>query len=253
MLKLTERLQRIADYIDAGEKVADIGTDHGYIPVYLKQHEISDYVIAGDINEGPLEKMEENLEKHLGDDREGIIMRLGGGFEVIEAGEVDTAVIAGMGGLLMLDILTQFPEKTCSLNKLILQPRNAQDKLRSGLLDLGFEITDESLIRESRFVWEIIVARPPESLREDFQKESSDEDPVRREYFHGNRVQYEIGQKIIDNSDPLLKEFIEKKLTILRRIVSNASRSDSEAAERQREEASAMIAMLEEILNNVNG
>ncbi|MBE6020821.1 MAG: SAM-dependent methyltransferase [Clostridiales bacterium] len=241
MIRLSERLEKIAGFISLGDKVADIGTDHGYIPIYLKQNGISSYIIAGDINKGPLEKMEENMDKHIPDhkDREGIIMRLGSGLDVIERGEVDTAVIAGMGGLLMEDILSADWEKTRSVKRFILQPRNAQDKLRKWLLENGFSIVDEILARESRFVWEILCVEPCESM------------DAKSKYFGTEDEQYEVGQHTIRKPDPLLKEFITNKLAIERKISENAGRSDSEDAALQKKTAEDKIRMLEGILENV--
>ena len=245
MIRLSERLDKIAGFIEQGERVADIGTDHGYIPMYLKMNGISDYVIAGDINEGPLEKMQENMDRLIPDDsdREGIFMRLGGGLDVVENGEVDTVVIAGMGGLLIADILGNDREKSCSIKKFILQPRNAQDKLRKWLLDNGYRITGEVLARESRFVWEIICVESPDNEAVSCAEQ---------EYFGDNLIQYEVGQCLINGRDPLLEEFINNKIRIEKRIVENAGKSDSAEARQQQSEAADRIKMLEGILEHVN-
>ena len=240
MIRLSERLDKIASFVSHGDKVADIGTDHGYIPIYLKQKGISSYIIAGDINKGPLEKMEENLDKHLPEDREGIYMRLGSGLDVIEPYEADTVVIAGMGGLLMADILSQDWHKTRSVKRFILQPRNAQDKLRKWLLENGFSITDEVLARESRFVWEILCVET-----------AAAKDP-KADYFGSALQQYEVGQHIIRKPDPLIEEFIANKIAVERKIVENAGRSDSEDAALQKRTAEEKIMMLEGIIGNVN-
>lgn len=240
MVRLSERLEKIAGFVGPGMRAADIGTDHGYIPIYLIQNGISPYVIASDINTGPLEKMEENLKKHMGDDRKGIIMRHGPGLEVLEPGEADAVVIAGMGGLLIEEILEKDPERTNSVKRFILQPRNAPDKLRKWLLEKGFRITDEVLARESRFVWEIICAEPG------FGAEA------KKEYFSGNPEQYLAGQHIIRNSDPLLGEFISNKIRIEREIAENAGKSGSDGAAAQKRAAEERIKTLEGIMEYVD-
>ena len=247
MIKLTERLQGIADLIPPGSRVADIGTDHGYIPIWLKQSGRSDYIVAGDIHEGPLRKMEDHMERYLGEDREGIYPRKGSGFQVFETGEADTAVLAGMGGLLMIDILSEDPEKTASLKRLILQPRNAQDKLRKWLLDNGFFIADEKLVRESRFVWEILLVETEGCF--------TGEETARKntlEYFAGEEVQYEVGQYPIRRKDKDLPDLIRWKQEILQEIVDGACRSDSAQAMERARETREKIGSLERILEHVS-
>lgn len=240
MVRLSERLEKIAGFIAPGMRVADIGTDHGYIPIYLIQNGISPYAIAADINKGPLEKMEENLQKHMGDSREGIIMRHGPGLEVLEPGEVDAVVMAGMGGLLIEDILDKDAELTNSIKAFILQPRNAPDKLRKWLLDNGFLITGEVLARESRFVWEIICASPGFGNK------------AKEMYFKGNPEQYLVGQHIIQNSDPLLEEFIANKIRVEKEIKDNSAKSQTPEAAIQRRAALERIQVLEGVLKNVD-
>lgn len=239
MVRLSERLEKIAGFIDAGMTAADVGTDHGYIPIYLIQNGISPYVIASDINSGPLEKMEENLQKHMGGDRKGIMMRHGPGLEVLEPGEADAVVIAGMGGLLIEEILEKEPEVTNSVKRFILQPRNAPDKLRKWLLDKGFRITGEVLAEESRFVWEIICAEPGGGAGS------------KEEYFSGSPEQYLVGQLVIRNSDPLLEKFISNKIRVLGEIAENAGKSASDAAAEQKKAAEEKIHLLEGIMKNV--
>ncbi len=239
MVRLSERLEVIAGFIKTGDRVADIGTDHGYIPMYLRQSGISEYVVAGDVNPGPLEKMEENLKRHFGDCREGIMMRLGAGLSVIDVGEVDTVVIAGMGGLLIRKILEEDIDKALTLKRLILQPRNAPDRLREWLLKNGFRITGEKLARESRFVWEIICAEP---VSKGYNAEI--------EYFGNAEKQYEVGMCLILNNDPLLTEFIDRKLAVERRIAVNAAHAEGDGGILSRKTAEKKIAMLEEIRQN---
>ena len=217
MIKLTERLQKIADFVPEGARAADIGTDHGFIPIYLTANGISGYVVAGDINRGPLEKMRGNLERILGGCPDSIIMRQGSGFEVFDAGEVDTVIIAGMGGRLMTEIFEADMEKTMSLDLMILQPRKEQAGLRKWLFDHGFDVYDGSLVRESRFVWEIMTVRKacPETRVP---------------------LQYEVNETILRRGDPLLPKFIENRLDLLQRIYDEALKSDSSEAAGKRKE-----------------
>lgn len=158
MIKLTERLQCLADQIEQNETMADIGTDHGFLPIYLWENEISPKVIMADISAGSLEKARCNCEELYPGQK--FDLRLGNGIQILENGEVDAVVIAGMGGKLMTQILEENMEKTRSIKKLVLQPRNGQGKLRYWLVKNNFSIVKESLVREGKYICEIITAVP---------------------------------------------------------------------------------------------
>lgn len=202
MIKLSERLQKIADFIDPGESIADIGTDHGFLPIALWEQEKSPKVILSDINSGPLEKARYNISKHFPEKQFDI--RIGNGIRTISPSEVDNIVIAGMGGLLIAEILGDDLEKSKSYKKLILQPRNAQNKLRAWLLENGFTICDEVLVRERKYLCEIIVAAPDVRWTE--------KDTVRK--IDQDNIELEISPILFMKKDPLLVEFIENKIRI---------------------------------------
>ena len=105
---ITPRLKCIIDHTK-GNRIADIGTDHAYIPIYLVENDLAEYVIAGDVRQGPVDIAKANVEKHKLSDK--IEVRLGSGLSVIEKGEVDTVIIAGMGGQLISEILSADTER----------------------------------------------------------------------------------------------------------------------------------------------
>lgn len=156
MIKLTDRLQLLADEVKIGESMADIGTDHGFLPISLWERGISPKVIMADVSEGSLKKAEDNCRMLYPD--ETFDLRLGDGLKVLENGEVDDIVIAGMGGLLMIKIFEADMEKTMSYGKFILQPRISAGKLRYWLLHNGFSIVTDTLVREGRFICNVISA-----------------------------------------------------------------------------------------------
>jgi tRNA (adenine22-N1)-methyltransferase len=158
MFKLSDRLETIYAMIEPGERVADIGSDHALLPIALHARGRARGIILSDVRPGPLEKARANLGRRL----PGAVfdIRLGDGLAPYARGEVDVAVIAGMGGRLIADILSADAEKARSFGRYILQPRNAADKLRIRLAALGFEIRDEALAVEGDFICEILCAAP---------------------------------------------------------------------------------------------
>jgi len=156
---LSARLKTIAGYIKKGQAMADIGADHGFLPLYLWENGISPKVIMTDSSEKSLSKAMAAFDKYTGDP--GVCFRVSDGLKGIKEREVDVIVIAGMGGVLITNILGADTGKTLSFERYILQPRNGSGKLRFWLRNAGFTIVAENLAPEGKFISEIIVAAPP--------------------------------------------------------------------------------------------
>ena len=153
---LTKRLNMIISHIN-GSAVADIGTDHAYIPVQLALGDKAQKIIATDVNKGPLSAAENNVKAN---DCEGKVeLRLGNGLVPLNKGECDTIVIAGMGGELIVTILAESEDVAKSAKTLLLQPMNSQDLLRGFLSENGYEITEEDITTEGFKVYNLIIAR----------------------------------------------------------------------------------------------
>lgn len=225
--KLTARLQKIADQVTIGYRVADIGTDHGYIPIYLLKNKISPFVIAGDINKKPLKRAEDNIKNH--NLSCSIEVRLGSGLSILKLNEVDTAIIAGMGGLLIIELLENSKEIAQNLKALILQPMQAQPELRKYLANNGFIIEKDILVKEDRHIYEIIVAK-------------SGEQKVTDSIF------YEIGFYIDDNPRPLTLEFINKKIKTTKQIIQDISERASKPSTKILKDMGEKLKKLEEVL-----
>lgn len=170
-MRISDRLSAIKNYVNRGEIVADIGTDHGYVPMLLYKENVSPKVIMSDISEASLAKAFNNFRQaHLLIEPDNF--RTGFGIETLEAGEVDAVIIAGLGANTILQILEHDLAKTRSFRKFILQPRKHSGVLRYWLYQNDFTIVDESLAREGKFACEIIVAISsilPENKQPDFE------------------------------------------------------------------------------------
>jgi tRNA (adenine22-N1)-methyltransferase len=232
MVKLSDRLEKICAMISPGERVADIGADHALLPIALFERNITRALILSDIRPGPLEKARAGLARRL--PGEIFDIRLGGGLAPLKEGEVDTAVIAGMGGLLIADILSADPEKARSFKRFILQPRNAADKLRVRLAELAFVIDDEALATEGRFICEILCASPGGARRPALP--------------NADALSAEISPLLIRKGDPLLAEWIERKIRAADVITERLAAAGADKAplrKRSEERAARLRALLD--------
>lgn len=192
---LSPRLQAIADEVIVNGIAADIGTDHGHLPVYLVKHKGLTHVIATDVNQDPLNKARLVIQRHKLQHQ--IELRLGDGLTILQAGETVTIVMAGMGGLLISELLENSPAIAHNTEKIILQPVQSAKELRQYLLENGYEITREKLVLEKQRFYEIICARYGNKPKRDI-------DPL----------VFEIGE-FIQNQDPAVsKAFLKRKIRL---------------------------------------
>ena len=156
MRKLSDRLYTVSTLVPKGARVADIGTDHGHLPIYLIKNEISLYCIASDIREKPLNNARANIEKT---GAKNIDIRLGAGLDTVTPDEVDCVVVAGMGGEVIVEILDNAKWTRNEKYTLIFQPMTSADALRKYLCEKGFYIESETAVEENRKIYTVIKAR----------------------------------------------------------------------------------------------
>lgn len=153
---VSERLKRVAKYLENPINFADIGSDHAYLPCYVCLENNQAKAIAGEKNEGPFLRAKQTVkELQL---TEQIDVRKGNGLDVIGTGEVKQITIAGMGGKLIRTILTEGKWKLEGVKRLILQPNIDEPLLRRWLMDNHFQLIAEELIEEDGYTYEILIA-----------------------------------------------------------------------------------------------
>ncbi|MCU6775637.1 tRNA (adenine(22)-N(1))-methyltransferase [uncultured Blautia sp.] len=145
-MQLSLRLSAIADMVTTGNRLVDVGCDHGYLPVYLIQQKKIPSAIAMDVRKGPLSRAKEHIRQYGLE--EYIQARLSDGLENLKAGEGDTLVIAGMGGPLMERILTDGQSVRDSFSEMILQPQSDIPHFRRFIQSQGFQIVEEKMVEE---------------------------------------------------------------------------------------------------------
>ncbi|MCX7843230.1 MAG: class I SAM-dependent methyltransferase [Clostridia bacterium] len=229
-MELKGRLKLIADKVPRCHTVGDVGTDHAFIPIYLIQKGICKKAVAADIKEGPVNTAKKNIQSHGLD--ELIETRMGSGLQPLGMGECDTVVIAGMGGLLIRNILSEEYKKACATGTLVLQPMYAVEALRQWLYAEGFEIYDEELEAEDDKVYVVLCSR-----------------------YTGVRVARKeldciIGEKLIEKQDPLLAKYLDKKISQTVKVIyeiRNSSKYTGEILEKNMK----VLELLSRLLNAI--
>ena len=156
---LSARLACVASLVSAGARVADIGSDHAYLPAALVLDGKIDFAIAGEVVKGPYENAVHEIKDHQLEGQ--VIPRLADGLAAIEpADKVDTITIAGMGGSLIASILEKDKNKLTGIKRLVLQPNVGESQLREWLMNNHYQIMNEKIIEEDNHNYEIIVAEP---------------------------------------------------------------------------------------------
>ncbi len=156
MVNLSLRLKTIASLVPFGARVCDVGTDHALLPIYLKQEGLAKSVIATDLNVKPLENAKKNLVTSGICD---ISLRLCDGLSGVTANEVDTVIIAGMGGEVIVNILKNCEWIKSNAISLILQPTTSAEELRRFLILNGFEIKSEIPVSENKKLYSVMTAK----------------------------------------------------------------------------------------------
>ncbi len=207
---MTPRLLAIAAEVPEGTRLCDVGTDHAYIPIYLCKKNRIESALAMDLRPGPLSRAEENIRRYHLEER--IKTRLSDGLQALSPEEADVAVIAGMGGLLIADILEA---ADVTLDSYILQPMTAVAELRQYLADNGYVIENERLAREEEKLYAVLTVR---------RGNMEITDPV----------YYLVGQRLMENHDPLTPELIDallKKYTAAHEGLKRSGREDAKEKE----------------------
>ena len=212
-MELSKRLNFIINNIEKTSVLADIGTDHGYIPLYATRNGLCDKAIAIDINKDPLDKARLNaILEGAGDELE---FRLGDGFTPLKKDEVEVAIIAGMGGNLIRDILEESIDKVSSLNYLILVPAQNPEVLREYLYNNDYEIICEDLCEEEGIYYELFKVRKKDG-----------------ESMALDSIYYEVSPKLLMQKHPLIKDYLNSKIDNYKRILSFITESTVSAKDR---------------------
>lgn len=203
-MELSKRLQAVANLVSDGQIVADVGTDHGYIPIYLLQTGKSPKAIAMDVNKGPLMRAKDHIAAYgLG---AAIETRLSDGVRNLQIGECECVVVAGMGGALTIKILEEGKEIFRNLKEFVLQPQSELYKVREYLCENAYCVVEENMVLDDgKFypMFRVVNGQSPE--------------------YHAIELRY--GKLLLEQKNAVLKAFLEKEKSVKEVILANLDKS----------------------------
>lgn len=233
-VQLSKRLLAAAGMVTKGNIVADIGCDHAYTSIYLCQAGIAPKVIAMDVNKGPLVGARAHVEEAGLSSQ--IDIRLSDGLQKLVPGEADTVLLCGMGGLLMIKILSDYPEATASLKELVLQPQSEVGEVRMFLHKQGYEITKEHMLKEDGKFYVMMRA-----------VKSTDQQAYETE------CDYLYGKLLIEEKNKVLLEYLEREQRLRTDVLAALSGQDTENARLRKESLKREFSLIEEARNRITG
>lgn len=236
MVKISNRLKTVASLISEGNILADVGTDHGYVPIYLMEQGKIPRAIAMDINAGPLERAKEHIAGcGMGD---YIETRLSDGLEALQAGEAESVLIAGMGGGLVIHILETGRTVAQSARELVLQPQSELERVRIFLEKSGYVTDAEDMVYEDgKFYPMMRVHYEPEHTGG--QEENREE----------RQLGYLYGAGLLRGRHPVLLAYLKKERNVYRGIYENLNMQPAgEHIEKRRREMEQILARNQQAL-----
>ncbi len=225
-IQLSNRLLAAAGMVTKGNIVADIGCDHAYTSIYLCQADIAPRVVAMDVNKGPLQGARVHVEQ--AGLTEKIDIRLSDGLAALQPGEADTVLLCGMGGLLMIKILSDYPETTASMKELILQPQSEAGEVRHFLHKQGYQITKEHMLKEDGKFY--VMMRAVKSAEPQAYK-------VESEYLYG--------KLLLEEKNPVLSEFLDREYRLRSEVLAALAGQETENAKLRKETLRQEFALIE--------
>lgn len=241
---LSDRLAAVAACVPRGSRLADIGSDHALLPVWLAEQGIIKSAVAGELNRGPWEAARRQVEAS-GWSRI-IDVRQGDGLSVFSPGEVDTVVIAGMGGALIKRILTEGADRLAGVNRLVLQPNVAEDQVREWLSDRGWYLDHEQVVEEEGRFYVVLSAVPESSSRRSAELYA----PLALDggVVVGRELLLRLGPHLVRRPSAVFCRKWEREIEKMSRIVDNLRRSETEEAAAKRAELEKQIRQIGEVL-----
>lgn len=226
MIRVSKRLAAIGALVTQGNILADVGCDHGYLPIYLLQQSRIPRAIAMDVRPGPLSRARQNIEAY------GLLdyieLRISDGLEALGPGEAQTVAIAGMGGPLMEEILRRGESRLQGVRELILQPQSHIGDFRRFLRGLPFAVTAEDMVKENGKYYPMMRLARKETAREEWEE-----------------AEYRYGKYLLRDRHPVLREYLCREEGKLRELEQRLGRAGGKRLEQIRQDRAYVREALE--------
>ncbi len=232
MIQLSERLTAVAGLVTQEGTLADVGTDHGYIPVFLTGQKRVQRAIAMDVNAGPLKRAEEHIHQYGLENK--IETRQSDGLTALKLGEADCIVIAGMGGTLMKRILTQGESVARTAKELILQPQSELQNFREFLWKSGYKITAEDMVFEDGKYYPMMRVIPGGI-----------------NHSHPDLLDLKFGGKLLREKHPVLKQYLVQQKQQKEQILVNMQKNAKQDIEDRMREINQELACVNRALEQM--
>ena len=241
MIELSKRMQSVADMIQPCDAVGDIGCDHAFVSIYLVEQRRAKRVIASDVRRGPIAIAKRNIEAmNLSDQIE---IRMGDGLDTIVPGEVNAVVLAGMGGMLMIDILERGEEVVTRCDQLVLQPQSDIEKVRRYLAEKGYHLADEQMLIVAGKYYNLLDVRVHEMV----QKDEYDCSKLADDWC------YMYGGSLLRKKDPVLRSWLVKRRDTTAGLINSLSGKNTENAAKRLKTVKAEQKTICAVLKQVYG
>ncbi|MGI5901723.1 MAG: tRNA (adenine(22)-N(1))-methyltransferase [Desulfitobacteriia bacterium] len=239
-IKLGPRLEKIASFVPPGSLVGDIGTDHAYLLIYLLQKKVVSKAIGIEVHPGPYKAAVKNVRSYGLKDR--IAIRFGDGLQPLEKGEIDTLVIAGIGGVNILDILQGNKEVMEGIKTLVLQPQSTEGNVRRNLLSLNWKLKGEDLVSEDNRIYTVLCFSATEGykgrqieernklLLEEFQCFLDSGEDLKDTI---DKYIWQFGPLLLSKKEKLLYNLIEAEIVKNEKIIRDLEKAKSDNPELQ--------------------
>lgn len=225
MIELSKRIQTIIDNVEYKE-VVDVATDHAYIAIGATMQKGLTKVVATDLNREPLEKAKQNIKAYKMDDI--IVTRLGSGFSEVSAYEVETGIVAGLGGLLMIEILEESIEVVKSLKQLVLQPQTEIIQVKKYIHSIGYSVKSETVVSDAG-KWYVVI------------------NAINEKELPYSEEEYVLGKNIDDTNGEYIN-YIKHRAVETEKVVENLKKANDSDEVREKLE---FYVWLNEVYNSV--
>lgn len=239
MITLSKRMQALANLVSPCKIFCDVGTDHGFLPIYLVQSGVCEKAIAMDLREGPLDRAKTHIQEcGLS---EAIETRLSDGVQKLSKAEAETVLIAGMGGSVTIHILSEGLEVCKSLDELILQPQSEIEEVRSYVFEQGFVLLAEDMVEEDGKYYPMMKLVHESRLSKEDREKYMIESPY-------TQAELLYGPMLLKQQHPVLKKFLEKDLKREKTILLNLPDIEDDRITERRQTVEKKIQLIQGLL-----